>query len=104
MNKKKIIETYQEVAMATGLRYDEANNLFHGARDGFDFIAYPYDESRPFAIVLHTAAKSADGSVLDKKAIKAFQKSSKSRRQIEQLLKGKGVSKEDITSAASFLL
>ena len=78
MNKKKIIETYQEVAMATGLRYDEANNLFHGVRDGFDFIAYPYDESRPFAIVLHTAAKSADGSVLDKKAIKEFQKSSKS--------------------------
>lgn len=29
----------------------------------------------------------------------SFQKSSKSRRQIEQLLKGKGVSKEDITSA-----
>lgn len=78
MNKKKIIETYQEVAMATGLPYDEANDLFHGVRDGFDFIAYPYDESRPFAIVLHTAAKSADGSVLDKKVIKAFEKSSKS--------------------------
>lgn len=41
MNKKKIIETYQEVAMATGLPYDEANDLFHGVRDGFDFIAYP---------------------------------------------------------------
>ena len=78
MNKKKVIEKYQEIAAATGLRYDEANDLFHGVRDGFDFIAYHTDDSHPFALVLHTAAKSADGSVLDKKVVKAFEKSSKS--------------------------
>lgn len=78
MNKKKKLEKYQEVAQTTGLHYDEANDLFHGVRDGFDFIAYAADENQPFALVLHTAAKSADGSVLDKKTIKAFQKSSKS--------------------------
>lgn len=77
MNKKKKLEKYQEVAQATGLHYDEANDLFHGVRDGFDFIAYAANENQPFALVLHTAAKSADGSVLDKKTIKAFQKSSK---------------------------
>ena len=64
--------------MTTGLRYDEVNDLFHGVRDGFDFIAYAADANQPFALVLHTAAKSADGSVLDKKTIKAFQKSCKS--------------------------
>lgn len=78
MNKKKVIEKYQEIAAATGLCYDEANDLFHGVRDGFDFIAYHTDDSHPFALVLHTAAKSADGSVLDKKVVKAFEKSSKS--------------------------
>ena len=78
MNKKKKVEVYQEAAMSSGLRYDEANDLFHGVRDGFDFIAYHTDENHPFAMVLHTAAKSADGSVLDKKVIKAFEKSSKS--------------------------
>ena len=78
MNKKKKIETYQEAAMASGLRYDEANNLFHGVRDGFDFIVYAADENHPFSLVLHTAAKSADGSVLDKKVVRAFEKSSRS--------------------------
>ena len=78
MNKKKVIEKYREAAAATGLRYDEANDLFHGVRDGFDFIAYHTDDRQPFALVLHTAAKSADGSALDKKVVKEFQKSSKS--------------------------
>ena len=38
MNQKKKIENYQQIAMGTGLRYDETNDLFHGERDGFDFI------------------------------------------------------------------
>lgn len=40
MNQKKKIENYQQIAMGTGLRYDETNDLFHGERDGFDFIVY----------------------------------------------------------------
>lgn len=39
MNQKKKIENYQQIAMGTGLRYDETNDLFHGERDGFDFIS-----------------------------------------------------------------
>lgn len=77
MNKKKKIQSYQEVAAATGLRYDEANDLFHGERDGFDFIVYPTDDNQPFALTLHTAAKSADGSVFDKKTVREFVKSNK---------------------------
>lgn len=38
MNQKKKIENYQQIAMGTGLRYDETNDSFHGERDGFDFI------------------------------------------------------------------
>lgn len=30
MNQKKKIENYQQIAMGTGLRYDETNDLFHG--------------------------------------------------------------------------
>ena len=77
MNKKKKIENYQEVAAATGLRYDEGNDVFHGQRDGFDFIVYPVDESHPYMMVLHTAAKSPDGSALEKNKVKEFQKSNK---------------------------
>ena len=43
MNQKKKIENYQQIAMGTGLRYDETNDLFHGERDGFDFIVYAPD-------------------------------------------------------------
>ena len=35
MNQKKKIENYQQIAMGTGLRYDEVGGLFHGERDGF---------------------------------------------------------------------
>jgi len=34
MNQKKKIENYQQIAMGTGLRYDEVGGLFHGERDG----------------------------------------------------------------------
>ena len=77
MNQKKKIENYQQIAMGTGLRYDETNDLFHGERDGFDFIVYAPDARYPYMMVLHTAAKSADGSTFDKQAVKGFQKSSK---------------------------
>lgn len=30
MNQKKKIENYQQIAMGTGLRYDEEGGLFHG--------------------------------------------------------------------------
>ena len=66
MNQKKKIENYQQIAMGTGLRYDETNDLFHGERDGFDFIVYAPDARYPYMMVLHTAAKSADGSTFEK--------------------------------------
>ena len=77
MNKKKKIENYQEIAAATGLRYDEGNDVFHGQRDGFDFIVYSVDENHPYMMVLHTAAKSPDGSVLEKSRVKDFRKNNK---------------------------
>lgn len=70
MNQKKKIENYQQIAMGTGLRYDETNDLFHGERDGFDFIVYAPDARYPYMMVLHTAAKSADGSTFDKQAFR----------------------------------
>ena len=47
MNQKKKIENYQQIAMGTGLRYDETNDSFHGERDGFDFIVYAPDARYP---------------------------------------------------------
>lgn len=72
MTKKKKNKNYQELAMATGMHYDEANGVLHGKRDGFDFLLYPVDNSHPFVMELHTAAKSADGSALDKETINQF--------------------------------
>ena len=72
MTKKKKNQNYQELAMATGMHYDEANGVLHGKRDGFDFLLYPVDDSHPFVMELHTAAKSADGSTLDKETINQF--------------------------------
>ena len=51
MNQKKKIENYQQIAMGTGLRYDEVGGLFHGERDGFDFIVYAPDARYPYMMV-----------------------------------------------------
>ena len=75
MTKKKKNQNYQELAMATGMHYDETNGVMHGQRDGFDFLMYPTDDSHPLVMELHTAAKSADGSPLDMDAVKQFCKS-----------------------------
>ena len=48
MNQKKKIENYQQIAMGTGLRYDDTNDSFHGERDGFDFIVYAPDARYPY--------------------------------------------------------
>ena len=77
MTKKKKKQNYQELAAATGMHYDEANGVFHGQKDGFDFLLYPVDDSHPFVMELHTAAKSADGSALSKDVIKQFCKDNK---------------------------
>ena len=57
MNQKKKIENYQQIAMGTGLRYDEVGGLFHGERDGFDFIVYAPDARYPYMMVLQTLIK-----------------------------------------------
>ena len=77
MTKKKQKQNYRELAMATGMHYDEDNGVLHGQKDGFDFLLYPVDDSHPFVMELHTAAKSADGSAFDKDTIKQFCKSNK---------------------------
>lgn len=72
MTKKKQKQNYRELAMATGMHYDEDNGVLHGKRGGFDFLLYPVDASHPFVMELHTAAKSADGSALDKETMNQF--------------------------------
>ena len=61
MNQKKKIENYQQIAMGTGLRYDETNDLFHGERDGFDFIVYAPDARYPYMMVLLTDSMMLNG-------------------------------------------
>ena len=82
MTKKN--KKYQELAMATGMHFDEANCVSHGQRDGFDFLMYPIDNSHPYVMELHTAAKSADGSTLDKETIKQFGKTCKAVTSLTQ--------------------
>lgn len=84
MTKKKKNQNYQELAMATGMHYDEANCVIHGQRDGFDFLMYPIDNGHPLVMELHTAAKSADGRTLDKDTIKQFCQNSKAVTNVTQ--------------------
>lgn len=81
MAKNKYANVYMAVASALGLRYDMENNALHGQRDGYDIILYPHEPSEsPYALTVHTAAKSADGTYLTNDRLQELHKVSKLNR------------------------
>ena len=52
-------EFYSDLAVSLGLRYDGANNVLYGQRDGFDLMVYPADSRYPYTLSVHTAARSS---------------------------------------------
>ena len=43
-------EFYSDLAVSLGLRYDGANNVLYGQRDGFDLMVYPADSRYPYTL------------------------------------------------------
>lgn len=74
----KLKDNYQELAQGAGMRYDGENNVIYGQRDGFDLVIYAADESLPYMLTIHTAAKRPDGVELSKEESKELAKSAKS--------------------------
>lgn len=70
-------DNYAALAAAVGLRYDEANNVLYGQKDGYDIIIYAENASYPNMLTIHTSAKSTDGAILNKDTIKTFVKENK---------------------------
>lgn len=74
----KLKDNYQELAQAVGMRYDGENNVIYGQKEGFDLVIYAADESLPYMLTIHTAAKRPDGMELSKEESKELAKSAKS--------------------------
>lgn len=80
----KQAENYAALAAAVGFRYDSANNVLYGQKDGFDMIIYAEDKSRPYWLSVHTAAKNVNGGVITRDDVKALGKSVKSIGNVNQ--------------------
>ncbi|MCI5953961.1 MAG: hypothetical protein MRZ49_05220 [Lachnospiraceae bacterium] len=71
----KLTENYEKLAQTTGLRYDAANNLIYGERNGFQVILKASDSRYPYMLTIQTTAKNAAGTLLDKNEKKELIKS-----------------------------
>lgn len=80
----KQTDNYAALAAAVGFRYDSANDVLYGQKDGFDMIIYAEDKSRPYWLSVHTAAKSVNGGIITKDEIKELTKSVKSIGNVSQ--------------------
>ena len=77
-------EFYSDLAVSLGLRYDGANNVLYGQRDGFDLMVYPADSRYPYTLSVHTAARSSYGTILVSQDTKELTKSVKAMSSCKQ--------------------
>lgn len=84
----KQTDNYAVLAAAIGFRYDSANNVLYGQKDGFDMVIYAGDRNYAYMLSVHTAARGA-GGVLTKDEIKDFIKSYKPVMSLKQ--EGNGI-------------
>lgn len=71
----KLTEFYSQLAASTGMRYDGGNNVIYGQKDGYDMVVYAADSQAPYALTIHTAAKTPTGAAFTKEEFKALSKS-----------------------------
>ena len=43
----KVMQNYEQLAMATGLRLDRDRKMLYGLREGFELLVYAADERYP---------------------------------------------------------
>lgn len=71
----KLTDYYSQLAAAVGMRYDSANNVIYGQREGFDLVIYAADHQVPYALTIHTAAKTPTGAAFVSEDFKNLSKS-----------------------------
>ena len=86
MNRKmsKLTDNYAAVAAAAGLRYDSANNVIYGQRNGYDLCIYAADRNYGYMLSIHTAAKNRSGQALTKDESRELAKSVKAIMSVKQ--------------------
>lgn len=71
----KLTDFYSQLAVSAGMRYDSGNNVIYGQKDGYDMVVYPADSQAPYALTIHTAAKTPTGAAFTKDEFKELSKS-----------------------------
>ena len=70
----KLTDVYSQLAASAGMRYDQVNNVIYGQKDGFDMVVYAEDSQAPYALTIHTAAKTPIGAAFTKDEFKELSK------------------------------
>ncbi len=70
----KLTDVYSQLAASAGMRYDQVNNVIYGQKDGFDMVVYAEDSQAPYALTIHTAAKTPTGAAFTKDEFKELSK------------------------------
>lgn len=72
----KLADYYSQLAASVGMRYDSENNVIYGQKEGFDLVIYAADHQVPYALTIHTAAKTPTGAGFLKDDFKELSKRS----------------------------
>lgn len=71
----KVTDFYSQLAMSVGMRFDSENNVIYGQKEGFDLVVYAADSQVPYALTIHTAARTPGGGALMSEDFKNLSKS-----------------------------
>lgn len=71
----KLSDYYSQLAASVGMRYDSENNVIYGQKEGFDLVVYAADRQTPYALTIHTAAKTPSGTAFVSEDFKNLSKS-----------------------------
>ena len=59
----KVMQNYEQLAMATGLRLDRDRKMLYGLREGFELLVYAADERYPYWLTVSLSARSPMGAL-----------------------------------------
>lgn len=71
----KLTDFYSQLAASVGMRYDSENNVIYGQKEGFELVVYAADRQVPYALTIHTAAKTPTGTAFVSEDFKNLSKS-----------------------------
>lgn len=72
----KVTQNYEQLAMASGFRFDRERNVLYGLREGFELLVFAADARYPYWLTVTLSARSPMGP-LTKEDNKLFAKNEK---------------------------